>query len=348
MKETQTLFFVLTAVSLLAVPIYSVGQHAPASPPAFGQASHQGQFPALWQGGSQYWDNGYLIAWAWGDHYASPIRPVIALYDKYGRMAREAVVWFDGADVVTVGGVAVSRSGQLVAVGGIGNPKGVVATYIAEIGQDNRVQRVIRTSPFSPYYVCAMEDGTVWSYGIDRDEHLNAIQNSLRLRQYSFEKGQLRALLDSSALDQGWEMVRGRYFGETSLRCNSKTVVLYNGGSGELVELDPPTSTLKVTKVAPLPSPPEFLVTGFALTESGDIFASFLDRRQFPKKPVVSGLFRLSRDNAGGGKWVPVDGTVGSVLHDLPILRLVGADGDDLVYTRLKDGRMYWSKRPSQ
>lgn len=97
--------------------------------------------------------------------------------------------------------------------GGATNQQGVITNTIAEIGPDNRVHRVIRTTPYMPVYVCALEDGTVWSYGVDRDDHLAGIENSLRLRHYSFEKGQLRALLDTTKLSpsEGWLLERGRY-----------------------------------------------------------------------------------------------------------------------------------------
>jgi hypothetical protein len=318
------------------MPSSLLGQDRAAPTVAFGQAHRQVQFTALLQGGFQHWDNGYLITYAWDTaKYASPERPAVVLYDKDGRVAREAVIWFEGADLVTVSGVAVGRSGQLVAAGGISNSQGVVANYIAEIGPDNRVRRVIRTTPFAPFYVCAMEDGTVWTYGLERDSHLNGIQSSFRLRQYSFEKGQIRALLDTSGLNSGWELERGRYPGEISLRCNSKTLVLYNGQSADPVELDLHSNAVKVTKIPALPSAQEFRITGFALTESGDIFASFKD---LSAKSASSGLFRINRGNAGDAKWAALDGTVGPYLHGSPIERLLGTDGDDIVHTRLKDG----------
>jgi len=90
----------------------------------------------------------------------------------------------------------------------------------------------------------------------------------------------------------------------------------------------------------------EFYLNGFALTESGEIFAAYFDRRE---KPVMSGLFHLIRDDSNGtAKWVPVEGTVGAYLRGSPIQRLLGADGDDLVYTSLRDGKMYWSKQKSE
>lgn len=284
------------------------------------------------------------VTHAWnGTLQVTPNEAGVVLYDKDGRIAREAVVWLDGARNVSVGDVAVTRSAMVVS-GVASNQDGALANFIAETSGDGRVQRVIRTTPFLPVYLCALEDGTVWSYGEDRDDQLNGIQNSLRLRHYSFEKGQLSALLDVG-LERGWILSRGRYPGEISFRCNANTIVLHNAASSELIEFDLRSNLLRVTKVAPLPPPPEFHITGFALTDSGELFASLHDRS---RKPAISGLFRLSRDGKDGAKWVPVDGTMGSYLHDSPIERLMGADGDDLVYTSLKDGKMFWSKRSPQ
>lgn len=348
MKVVILSFFTLLVAAALGLEPGLFGQSSPASA-HLGDPYRQAQFSALLQDGFQRWDNGYLITHAWnGTLETSPGKPAVALYDKDGQLVREAVVWLDGARSVSVGDVAFNRSASLMVAGGlVTNQQGVIANFVAEIGDDNRVHRVIRTSPFLPVYVCALPDKTIWTYGVDRDNHLNGIQNSLRLRHYSFEKGQLGAMLDTSSLasGEGWLLSRGRYPGEINFRCNSKTVALYNAASSQLVEVDIQTSALKVTRVAALPSPPDFQITGFALTESGALFASFYDRS---KKPAMSGLFKLSRDSAGGATWVPVEGTIGSYLHTSSIERLLGADGEDLVHTRLKDGKMFWSKQNSQ
>jgi len=100
---------------------------------------------------------------------------------------------------------------------------------------------------------------------------------------------------------------------------------------------------MTVSKVAALPAERTFHITGFALTDSGEIFASFHDAAN--PKAVVSGLFHLERGSAGGRyKWVAVPGTLGVYLKDSPIHQLWGADGDKLVFSRLKDGRLYWTK----
>jgi hypothetical protein len=125
------------------------------------------------------------------------------------------------------------------------------------------------------------------------------------------------------------------------LRCNSQKVGLYNGRSGEWVEFDFAADKLKVAKVEPLPSPKTMRITGFAMTEAGDVFVSLHDTSS--AKPH-SGLFRLEFDSTGLGSWVPIKNTVGPYLHGGPIERLLGADGPDLVYTRDLEGTAYWSK----
>lgn len=174
------------------------------------------------------------------------------------------------------------------------------------------------------------------------------IATAPRLRHYSFEKGQLEALLDPGSLPDAqtsremWRSIQGRYVGAINLQCNSKTLAFYNAASGDLFEYDLKTSILNLTKIASLPDVKVFQITGFALTNSGDIFASFYDRSNV--KAVVAGLFQLVRDSSGGAKWVAVPGTTGRYRETPPIQKLWGADGESLVFSRSKDGRLYWTK----
>lgn len=307
---------------------------------------HQAQFPSLFSGGVSRWENGYLITYLFnGRREESSSNPAVEVYGKSGELVRRAVVSFDGAKLVTISAATMSGSRNLFVSGASVSEQGAIASFIAEIGADDRIKRVVRTNPFSPRLVCAMEDGTVWSYGFERDEHFNAAPSAPRLRHFSFDKGQLQALLDTSVLNDNWSLDLGRYPGEVSLRCNSKKVVLYNGQTGDLIEVDPATSELKVTKLTPLPPPPNFAMNGFVLTDSGDLFASFKDRSRSPKTPPLSGLFHLDRGGPNSTSWVPLEETVGPYLHGGPIERLIGADGDDLVYATLKDGKLYWSKQ---
>jgi len=329
--------------------LHSFAQTVPATSVHLGEPYHQAQFPALLNSGVTRWENGYLIAFIFnGTGVVTPSKAAVEVYGKGGEFVRQAFVWFDDAKLVTVSAATMSRSGKLFVSGATVSQQGAIASFIAEIGADDHIARLIRTNPFSPRLVCSMEDGTVWSYGFERDDHSNAAPSAPRLRHFSFEKGELQALLDTSTLNDDWSLDLGRYPGEVSLQCNSKSVVVYNGQTGDLIEVDAATNKERVTKLSPLPPPPNFTINGFVLTDSGDLFASFKDRSHSPKTPTLSGLFRLNRDGANGAAWAPIQETVGPYLHGSPIHRLMGADGDDLVYTSLKDGRMFWSKQNAQ
>jgi hypothetical protein len=148
--------------------------------------------------------------------------------------------------------------------------------------------------------------------------------------------------LDTSVLNSaGWTLDRGEYPGQISLGCTSQKVGLYNGRSGEWIEFDIPTNTLKVSKVELLPPPKELRITGFALTESGEVFASLHDRS---KNAPLSGLFRLKFNGSGLGSWVPVQGSIGPYLHGAPLGQLLGTDGTELIYTRDLTATAYWSQ----
>jgi hypothetical protein len=290
------------------------------------------------------WDKGYLITY--DELPGSPEKPAVVLYDRNGQVAREAIVWFKDARTVSISDAAVSKAGELVVSGGTENEAGVIANFIASIGSNGHVSHVVRTTPFLPFDVCDPGDGTVWSYGIDRDSQGRGVKESLRLRHYSFAKGQLAAMLDSTTLNSpSWSLTHGGYPGAISFRCTSTKVALLNVVSSEYVEVDIPTNMLRIRKLNPLPSRKEMRVTGFALTESGDVFVSLHDRTTQPPR---SGIFKLTFDGANVGSWIPVENTVGPYLRGGPVERLLGADGDDLVYTRDLGGIVFWSKHENR
>jgi len=343
MKTVKSVVLQLILLSLVSSASHFFGQGTKPPSGNLSEPHRQANIPGLLHSAERVWDKGYLVSWgSIGSFESSPTEPSVVLYDRDGHVAREGIVWFKDAYSVSVVDAAVNKAGNLVVAGGSENQAGAIANFIGSIGSDGRLNQVIRTTPFMPIYVCAAEDGTVWSYGIDRDEEGRGIEKSLRLRQYSFDKGQLRAMLDVSTLNaSGWTLTEGRYLGEISLRCNSQRIGLYNGRSSEWVEFDFASDKLKVAKVESLPSPKEMRITGFALSEAGDVFVSLHDRSSVPAR---SGLFRLEFDSAGLGSWVPIKNTVGPYLHGGPIERLLGADGPNLVYTRDLEGAAYWSK----
>src|SRR5262249_2539309 len=150
----------------------------------------------------------------------------------------------------------------------------------------------------------------------------------------------------TSKMDPEWKLLQGRYPGEVNLRCNSKKVVVYHAATGDLAEFDLQNNSFQLTKVSGIQSAPTVShVSGFALTDSGDLFASVLD---MSRQPFTSGLFKLRRDEPGRATWIPVGGTAGPYLHGSSIEHLLGSEGNDLVYTSARDGRAYWSKQAGQ
>ena len=350
-KGILSLFTVIVGLGLQTPFCHGQVPAAPGS--GMTEPYQQASFGAILEDGFRDWESGYLIAY--GSNHTletTPSKPGLILYDRYGRVARQPIVWVDGASIVTVRHAAANQSGNLVVAGGAVDSKGALVSFIGQIGRDDRLHSIIRTTPFAPAYVCLLDDGTVWSYGTDRDEHHNMVQDSIRLRHYSFEKGQLQALLNVTALPDyaathgQWIFDRGLP-DDVSLRCNSKSLVLYNAPSGDLIELDLKTTAMTVTKVPLFPAQrPTFSITGFTLTDSGEMFASFLDRRK--RGTPLSGLFRLTRTKPGTAEWVAVPGTLGIYLKDSPIHKLWGADGNSVVYSQQRDGKLYWSKPSSE
>ena len=192
MKTIRSVALRLVLILLVSFPSPSLCQSTKPPSGNLSAPHRQANIPGLLHTWNRIWDKGYLVSWgSIGSHEASPTQPSVALYDRDGHVVREGIVWFKDANSVSITDAAVNRAGNLVVSGGIENQAGAIANFIASIGTDGRLSQVIRTTPFVPIYVCAAEDGTVWSYGMDRDEEGKGIEKSLRLRQYSFEKGQL-------------------------------------------------------------------------------------------------------------------------------------------------------------
>lgn len=330
----------LGVLFLVLLPMHLLSQQTQGDSVRLAEPERQAQLPPPANSYPfRYWDKGYFITYTADD--TTPNRPAVVLYDRDGRVAREAIVWFKDAASTAVSDAAVTKSGRLIVSGGTASPTGVIANFIAEIDNSGHPGRVVRTTPFLPVYICAAEDGTVWSYGFDRDEKGEGVEGSLILRQYSFEKGQLQAMLNKFSLHSPWSLTRGRYPGDLDLRCTSQKVALFNGASNEFIELDIPTNTQKVSKVEPLPTPKEMRITGFALTESGEVFVSLHDRSSQPPR---SGLFRLVSNGSDARSWAPVKDTSGPYLHGARVGQLLGTDGTELIYTRDLDATAYWSR----
>lgn len=347
MKSPRYCLLIFFFLSLAPTCLHT--QATPVSSLFLSEPHHDARVEALMVPSFRHWDNGYLVTRR--TLFASPTIPVVVLYDRNGQIAREVTVWFNDAVRVSVTDAAAAPSGKVVVSGGMSNAAGIISNFVAEIDATGHVGRVVQTFPFSPFHVCAAEDGTVWAYGVDRDPNaqLRSVRKTFLLRQYGFGKGQLQAVLDRSSLNYlDWEAVDGRYPGDISLLCNSQKVALFNWTSQEWIEFDLQTSTLKTVKVTPVSNrptapayrnQPPYMITGSAMTGSGEVFASVSDITR--PVPPQQGIYKLTFDNAGGATWVPLAGSFGGPGIGA---RLLGVDGTDLVHTRnAENGMVLWS-----
>lgn len=198
----------ILVAALTPFTAYLSGQGSKPTLGSLSEPAHQASIAGLIRNLGWRWDENYLVSWGTGNNWdASPDGPAVTVYDREGHVAREAVVWLKDARSVSIADAAVSRNGDLVVAGGTENNAGSIANFVASVGRDGHLSKIIRTSPFMPVYICAAEDGTVWSYGIDRDKDGRAIEGSSRLRQFSFEKGQIKSALGLIRRIGGWYSV---------------------------------------------------------------------------------------------------------------------------------------------
>jgi hypothetical protein len=325
MNVRLTLGFSVVAIALL-LPSSGATQTMTASPQFTAEQHRDAVFAGLFAAGNRWpfkhWDNGYLIAW---DHESSPSVPSVVLFDSDGRLVREVVVWFPEAVRVNVSDAVITKSGRLLVSGAAANGKGAIADFIAGFDSSGKMTQTIRTSPFVAINMCAPDDNSIWAYGWDR-----AAEGTGRysmLREYSFEKGLQNALLDRSTMPTDY-LIRGQVPGSVGLRCSASKLALYVAQTGELIEHDVASPKSLVRNRMPKLSD-SVQVTGYTLTESGDFLASMKDTS---KSPPAHGLFGLRRAGEQPSGWVPVLDTLSQQSTETPEAKIVGSDGDDVVY----------------
>ena len=276
------------------------------------------------------WDKDRLITFGKGTTQAS-----ISTYEKDGKLVFSAPLKFENSAKTYVKDAAATYSGTVAVAVSTTTVDGVIADLIVEAGE-NGIQRAVRTSPFNPLKICATQEGTVWAYGWERDASgSDRHGHHAMLREFSFEKGQLRSAIDRDTVrpPQGVP-VHGRK-DELQMKCSTNKVAVFNGPVNELIEYDLANS--KVTR-QPTPFFPENVeITGAAFTNAGEFYLSTLDR----SNPQVStSILHLILDADGNAEWVPI----ATLASNGKWFRLLGNDTDDLVYARgLREPSLYWS-----
>ena len=281
------------------------------------------------------WSKGHLVGFSVGE-----LKEPLALYDRTGKSLFQSFLPFDNAAKTYVQDAAATSSETVIAAASVVNRDGASADIIAEIANGS-ILRAIRTSPFYPLKICATGNGTVWAFGKELDDSRAAEprQDYPMLREYSFDKGQLRSALDRTTVRPPKGVPVGGASHEVQMRCNTQKVVLINGATRELVEYDLPSNRVGRWTIAPLPAGADFKhITGAALTDSGEIYVSMYDA---PRKDSLTRILQLIPGASGTAEWT----TVSAIPGEGNWFVLLGSDGDNLVYARGRSSpTLFWSK----
>ena len=301
------------------------------------QPHYQADFTPVIANGfhSVSWNRGLLVSFSLGES-KEPVRA----YDRTGNRLFESFLIFENAFKTFVQDALATSSGGIVVAGSALTADGASADFITEI-LPTGIQRTIRTSPFYPMKVCTTNEGTVWAYGKELNEARAAEprEHYAMLREYSFEKGELRSALDRATVRPPTGVPVGGKLEELQMRCNDQTVVLVNGPTGELIEYDLSTSHLNRWPLAPLPDGVDITrITGAALSDSGKIYVSTYDA---PHVDALTRILQIHVNPSGIAGWV----SVAAVPSERKWFVLLGSDGDSLVYSRgRRSPTLFWSK----
>jgi hypothetical protein len=260
----------------------------------------------------------------------------IKLYDKTGKWLFETPLTFENAVKIYAQDAIATSTDTVVVAASAASSDGAGADLIVEVGKEG-IQRVVRTSPFYPQRVCVTNEGTVWAYGTEltEDRRAEARIHYPMLREFSFDKGELRSVLDRATFNPPKGIPVAGAKRDVYLQCASGKVVLVSGPTNELIEYDLASSKLKRAPIASLPE--KFYMTGAAVTESGEVYVSTLR----PGQNALTGMLHLHVNSAGTAEWTP--------LTTLPaagkFFILLGSDGEDLVYSRGRSApTLFWSR----
>ena len=328
----------LSIVLFLLLPL-SMGQNSSVQPSgAIGlpPPTYQTDFAAVVADGQHAvsWDKGYLLSFGLG-----ATKQPIALYDRTDKWLFESPLAFEGAIRTYVHDAAPTSGGKAVVAAGAVTSDGATADLVVEMGKEG-ASRVIRTSPFYPIKICSTEEGVAWVYGkeLSEDRKLEPRERYPMLREYRFDKGQLRSEVDRLTIRPAKGIpLDGANRDDLQMKCNSSKVVLINYPNNELIEYDLLTSKVSRWPMSALPE--GFRMNGSALTDSGEVYVSALRGGN----GALTGMFRLRVNTSGVAEWVPL--TVSPAGDKFFVL--VGSDGENLVYSRgLLSPTLFWSKPP--
>jgi hypothetical protein len=308
--------------------------------------------------GRGYWERDYLV-------YVDPRSPRVELYDKDKDQASVKVA-IPGYSDLSLTDATVTPDGHLVVSGcSHADEGGKIHCVIGLASRDGHVSPLIDTERFAPMKISTCDGATVWAMGWLRappyfDRESEEPYDVLRL--YRLKDGKIieSALPRSSFPALSTPVRAGLGSPELTMQCRGMTLGIYEGASDEWIEYDTSNSKLTRWKLLPLshhlfarydssgnilPFPVHAtFITGLAMLDSGDVYASFVHEARDGSAKITVGLFRLQKAGEHA-TWSPVEGTLG-MYEQGKFDELCGTDGKNLVYSRFEEHHWFFSSPP--
>jgi hypothetical protein len=271
------------------------------------------------------WSQGRLLAWS---RRPSPT-PRVGIYDSHVQLMNTVQLEIPGSAAAAITSVDLTRNGNLVLAGIATQADGAKARYVALILHNGRLSSVVRTGAYLAHYICAADDGSVWTVG---DEWIGPgeIRQSgySVLRQYSLRTGLVRELVSRDQI-RGKDVSWGTMPYNAFLACNGSKVRFLSTISQQWFEYDRRTGLLTQDDLEPDASD----ITGLVVTPGGRVLASLVDKRSANQ----SRIFELAANdpNTGGRRreFRPVQGTT-CALDTICIWNLLACEGKELVLVK--------------
>jgi hypothetical protein len=225
---------------------------------------------------------------------------------------------------------------------------------------------MVDTGHFSPKQISACDGTTVWALGWirsgpDLDREARDESGDI-LREYRLSDGTMvRSTLKRSMFPPtSRPAFSGHDFPDVTMRCSGKLLGIYEGASDEWIEYNLDTDTLSRWKLAKadhawadqdtegniLPKPDiRTSVTGVAMLDNGEVYASFLRHSWSGKAGSTLGLYHLKK-SGNHANWDPIESTLAPANQQGAFDRLNGTDGVHLVYSRVEERGWFFSAPP--
>ena len=247
------------------------------------------------------WRGEHFIAW----HKVKQPEGRIAVYSP--KLELEKVISFriEQADSISIVSADMTPDGKVVASGLARQSDGAQARFIALITNEGKVEHLVRTEPYLPQFICADDEGNVWTVG---DWYLPAgdlKQSGLAVvREYNFTAGLVRGIVEREQF-HGERVSFGGPVHAAILRCDGRTIRVYSDVTHQWFEYGKDSRILTESDIEPFPDKPVF-VTGLVVTPTGRVLMSV----QNLKSAEQARIFELTPPAADKKRhWSPVAGT---------------------------------------